>query len=284
MELDLPVGRHDGTVQGVRYFAAAPDAGIFVTESKLTKFTAASAPMPPATASKPAPPPAAARSPRRATAGLGRSASVRVSSSTRRAPPGGGRTRDDSAVVGDSSRPGSAAGSSVRARNPLAARTPAQAKEDGWQTVSVQQFSRFRKSVPKKYLEVGTSAICVHSKEMGVVRFVGRVDFSGGIWAGVELREPREGRHDGHVKGKRWVWMLNGVSASEMPLVGRPDVNGLPSNTIQLSSLPQVLHLQAGPRGADQAQAPLRARDQRGEAAQAGERVPLLTDERRCPN
>ena len=37
IELDEPLGRHDGTVQDVRYFAALDDHGVFVTESKLTK-------------------------------------------------------------------------------------------------------------------------------------------------------------------------------------------------------------------------------------------------------
>ena len=37
VELDQPLGRHDGTVQDVRYFAAPDDHGVFVTESKLTK-------------------------------------------------------------------------------------------------------------------------------------------------------------------------------------------------------------------------------------------------------
>ena len=37
IELDEPLGRHDGTVQDVRYFAAPDDHGVFVTESKLTK-------------------------------------------------------------------------------------------------------------------------------------------------------------------------------------------------------------------------------------------------------
>jgi dynactin complex subunit len=35
--LDDPVGRHDGTVQGVRYFAANDNHGVFVVDSKLTK-------------------------------------------------------------------------------------------------------------------------------------------------------------------------------------------------------------------------------------------------------
>ena len=37
MDLDDPVGRHDGTVQGVRYFAANDNHGVFVVDSKLTK-------------------------------------------------------------------------------------------------------------------------------------------------------------------------------------------------------------------------------------------------------
>lgn len=37
IELDEPLGRHDGTVEEVRYFAAPDDHGVFVTEAKLTK-------------------------------------------------------------------------------------------------------------------------------------------------------------------------------------------------------------------------------------------------------
>ena len=40
MELDQELGRHDGTVQGVRYFAAGRDRGVFVTLNKLTKLDA----------------------------------------------------------------------------------------------------------------------------------------------------------------------------------------------------------------------------------------------------
>ena len=35
--MDEPVGRHDGTVQGVRYFAATDNHGVFATEAKLSK-------------------------------------------------------------------------------------------------------------------------------------------------------------------------------------------------------------------------------------------------------
>ena len=42
VELDDPVGRHDGTVQGVRYFAANDNHGVFVCHSKLTKLNSSS--------------------------------------------------------------------------------------------------------------------------------------------------------------------------------------------------------------------------------------------------
>lgn len=37
IELDSPLGRHDGTVQGVRYFAAGKDRGVFVTMDRVNK-------------------------------------------------------------------------------------------------------------------------------------------------------------------------------------------------------------------------------------------------------
>ena len=37
VELDQPLGRHDGTVQAVRYFAAGPDRGVFVTGNKVSR-------------------------------------------------------------------------------------------------------------------------------------------------------------------------------------------------------------------------------------------------------
>ena len=39
---------------------------------------------------------------------------------------------------------------------------------------------------------------------MAVVKYVGRVSFSEGIWLGLELRTPRSNRHDGVVEGRRY--------------------------------------------------------------------------------
>ncbi|NXD79822.1 KI13A protein, partial [Halcyon senegalensis] len=45
--------------------------------------------------------------------------------------------------------------------------------------------------------------VCVGSNKMGTVRYVGPVDFSAGIWVGVELHV-QLGKHDGTVKGKEY--------------------------------------------------------------------------------
>ncbi|NWH75115.1 KI13A protein, partial [Piaya cayana] len=45
--------------------------------------------------------------------------------------------------------------------------------------------------------------VCVGSNKMGTVRYIGTVDFSAGIWVGVELHV-QLGKHDGSVKGKEY--------------------------------------------------------------------------------
>uniref|UniRef100_A0A8C2U572 Kinesin family member 13A n=1 Tax=Coturnix japonica TaxID=93934 RepID=A0A8C2U572_COTJA len=45
--------------------------------------------------------------------------------------------------------------------------------------------------------------VCVGSNKVGTVRYVGTVDFSSGIWVGVELNV-QSGKHDGTVKGREY--------------------------------------------------------------------------------
>uniref|UniRef100_H3A1E4 Kinesin family member 13A n=1 Tax=Latimeria chalumnae TaxID=7897 RepID=H3A1E4_LATCH len=45
--------------------------------------------------------------------------------------------------------------------------------------------------------------VCVGSNKTGTIQYVGPVDFSGGIWVGVELSVPA-GKHDGTVQGKEY--------------------------------------------------------------------------------
>ena len=44
-------------------------------------------------------------------------------------------------------------------------KTESSEKEDGWKTISVESHtSKFKKKIPKKYLEVGMGVICIHNK------------------------------------------------------------------------------------------------------------------------
>ncbi|KFQ39088.1 Kinesin-like KIF13A, partial [Mesitornis unicolor] len=45
--------------------------------------------------------------------------------------------------------------------------------------------------------------VCVGSNKMGTVRYIGTVDFSAGIWVGVELNV-QQGKHNGTVKGREY--------------------------------------------------------------------------------
>ena len=39
VELDLPEGKNEGTVEGVSYFVCKPDRGVFVQPNKISKVT-----------------------------------------------------------------------------------------------------------------------------------------------------------------------------------------------------------------------------------------------------
>ena len=60
-----------------------------------------------------------------------------------------------------------------------------------FQTGPILAFNKFKKKVQKRYLEVGQSVMIIHSKEMAVIKYVGRTDFSPWIWVGLELRNPK---------------------------------------------------------------------------------------------
>ena len=238
VELDHPVGRHDGTVQGVRYFAAANSTGVFVTEAKLTKILgtefgggigvrrtngAAAA----AAASRESldlgeeaasfsgnfhnldetrqggvtSAAAAAAKGRTSLSMRHRVAKSSSFAAADRPEPPPMRAASRMSTVSRVTKYGGGGGGGGTRRQ-LFGSNP-EGVDDGWQSVGAVEFNKFKKKVAKKYLDVGTSAICVHNKEMGVVRYVGRVDFAPGIWVGLEMRNP-VGRHDGFVEGKRY--------------------------------------------------------------------------------
>ncbi|XP_037786153.1 CAP-Gly domain-containing linker protein 3-like [Penaeus monodon] len=58
-----------------------------------------------------------------------------------------------------------------------------------------------KKTEDQHWLEVGHNVF--YKNEVGVIKYIGRVDFEAGVWLGVELRAAK-GRHDGVVRGRRY--------------------------------------------------------------------------------
>ena len=63
-----------------------------------------------------------------------------------------------------------------------------------FQTSTATHYNKFKKKLDKKYLEVGQGVMCIHNREMAVVKYVGHTDFAPGIWVGLEIKNPK-GRH-----------------------------------------------------------------------------------------
>lgn len=203
VELDSPVGRHDGTVQGVRYFAAGKDRGVFVTKDKIERVDDDEIPVSPSSSiggeldklgdsmissviSCP--------TPTTGTRGVRRSYSLRHHE-TKSVTPSATSSRANSAL---------SRSASVRQRN--------SSNERGvpdFQTNAVTAYNKFKKKADKKYLEVGQVVMVIHSKEMATVRYIGHTDFASGIWLGLDLRN-QKGRHSGVVNDRRYFTCRDG--------------------------------------------------------------------------
>ena len=73
----------------------------------------------------------------------------------------------------------------------MSMRRPIESGTPDFYTSPGPAYSKFKKKVDKKYLEVGQVVIIIHSKEMAVIKYIGNTDFSPGIWIGLELRNPK---------------------------------------------------------------------------------------------
>jgi len=201
VELDVELGRHDGTVQGVRYFAAGRDRGVFVTASKLLKLDADDNYEDSCDASL-------------CDSQMSRSTTPSIAqrrSMTGSAPPSmvGGRVRRSLSLRHHENKAGGApdqaeikpSSNSSLARSMSVRRTKEVVPE--FQTGPGPVFSKFKKKVEKKYLDVGQGVMIIHSKEMATIKYVGHTDFAPGIWIGLELRNPK-GKHNGEVQERRY--------------------------------------------------------------------------------
>merc|ERR1712050_406113 len=159
IELDQQIGRHDGTVQGVRYFSAGKDRGVFVTMNKVVKLDSdenynescdVSLCESSLSTMSPAPPSHTRSYSATPTNRVRRSLSLRHHENKSATPSMTGSM--NSKAPSNFSR-----SYSVRQRSDSNERT----------------MHKFKKKLDKKYLEVGQGVMCIHNREMAVVKYVG---------------------------------------------------------------------------------------------------------------
>jgi len=213
IELDQQMGRHDGTVQGVRYFAAGKDRGVFVTLNKVVKLDSdenynescdVSLCESSLSAMSPAPPCQSRSYSATPTARVRRSLSLRHHENKSATPSMTGSM--NSKVPSNFSR-----SFSVRQRSDSNERNVPK-----FQTSTVTHYNKFKKKLDKKYLEVGQGVMCIHNREMAVVKYVGHTDFAPGIWVGLEIKNPK-GKHNGIVKERRYFTCKEGHGVMVKP-------------------------------------------------------------------
>jgi hypothetical protein len=174
VELDQAIGRHDGTVQGVRYFAAGKDRGVFVTLNKLTKLDAeenvaedtCDISLCESSLSCRSPPPPTPPVPR-----VRRSLSLRHQESRAGPPASQNASQPASQPFSQpASQPASRAASALSRSASVRGRVTERPVAPDFQTSTVTVYNKFAKKSTKKFLEVGQGVMSIPAKEMATVR------------------------------------------------------------------------------------------------------------------
>ncbi|VDK34203.1 unnamed protein product [Taenia asiatica] len=171
VELSKAVGKNDGSVEGVRYFTCEPKHGVFAPALRLQRL-----------------PPHNRSSVYASNNDMSQSVHADfLPDCQRRRPVTPDCSRRSDLAFGDNY-------ASLGRPRPSTASVKASTVAGGgrrWTSGSVEEF----------YLQVGMQVLC--TGELGTLRYIGPVDFTDGLWLGVELRGPH-GRHDGAVAGHRY--------------------------------------------------------------------------------
>ncbi|ELU18914.1 hypothetical protein CAPTEDRAFT_180238 [Capitella teleta] len=152
VELDRPVGKNDGSVNGHRYFECRAKCGVFAPPTRVQRLPDMDESLEPLKMQPLEP-------------------SRRLSNGSN-----GSQLSPNSSFSKKTSRPWSSG------------------------PVGLQRRSSNLGSGELKLCE-GMSVFC--NNELGIVRYMGAVEFAEGVWLGLELRGPK-GKNDGSVQGKRY--------------------------------------------------------------------------------
>ncbi|CAG0888530.1 unnamed protein product [Darwinula stevensoni] len=212
VELDRPEGRNDGSVQGIPYFSCPPNHGVFAPLARLAKLggdgeeeeeeeesefdsldqgsmctmSGRSSLIDSSSMST------------NPYATLRRTSSMRHHKSAYRPPPPPSTTSTYASTYASTSTSTFSRSYSVRYPS---SRNSGGGVQPPWQSVPLEPEKPRRRKDKDHWLSLGMNVLFNH--EVGVIRWLGRVDFADGIWLGLELRG-RKGKHDGAVDGKRY--------------------------------------------------------------------------------
>lgn len=180
--LDSPVGKNDGSVNGVRYFMCEPKRGIF---SRLTKLSRTPTPK----LGSPAPSD-------KSDDGIPKSSSTPSSGKT-------AKTAEERTPNGEGSIPTPKSSLPSALPRRLSVGSHSSQGQVSPSSGSVTDIP----AVGHKFMYKVGDRVTVSGSKTGVIRYLGEADFAKGTWVGVELDEPL-GKNDGSVAGKRLDWRI----------------------------------------------------------------------------
>jgi len=217
VELDRPYGKTDGTVNGVRYFSCKPQHGIMQTTDKVRKLEKQDAIAKKSFESK-----KGWGDSNRSMSSPIRIGSVSPNKSTGKLP---------SIPIMSPVLPQKSMTSPI-----LPHKSPSSGRIVHNRSKTSLNTSGSDSGLYKtKKLQPGMNAFV--NGEIGIVKFIGRVDFSDGIWVGVALKN-EAGKNDGTVQGKKYFHCKPGFGLMVKP--SKVSVHGInASKLIALSDYPE---------------------------------------------
>ncbi|KAM6973297.1 CAP-Gly domain-containing linker protein 4 [Aplochiton taeniatus] len=184
IELDMPSGKNDGSVSGVKYFSCLPKHGVFAPPSRVQRIHGSVDCLSELSSSR-----------------LNRPLSgIRRSFSTSSAIASQKETSRKSPVNRSRSNPHRRRWSTLSCSSGLAPTAGGGPGSTGGTTTYTTTSSGSDGSVR---LHLGMQVLLSSANEMAQIRYVGMADFAPGLWLGLELRNAK-GKNDGSVGGRRY--------------------------------------------------------------------------------